>query len=315
MEPIYLWDANNLAICAVITASMQLIFFIIAFACKFDKVTDFAGGTNFVVLALVTLALAQTFHVRQIVTTVCIVVWGLRLSGYLLFRIIKIGEDKRFDDKRTNCLKFGLFWVFQAVWVYTVSLPVIFINAPGSINQHNLPDSVNLLKDGESFTILDIIGLVFFLIGLIIETVADFQKFFFKDNPENRGKWCDVGLWRWSRHPNYFGELMIWYSIFLMSCNVLVGGQWAAVLGPLFITFILLSLSGIPLLEEKEDNKHKGNEQYLEYKRTTSPLFILPPSCYGRLPNGLKCCACAEYPCYNHLDSAEEPLTQQRAEG
>jgi len=312
---IYLWDDNNLAICAVVTVAMQVLFFIVAYACKFDKVTDFAGGTNFVVLALLTFALAQTFSIRQIFVTASVTVWGLRLSGYLLFRIIRIGEDKRFDDKRENFLRFALFWVFQAVWVFTVSLPVIFINAPASATYLN-PTlcSVNVTDNCDnSFTVMDIVGAVFFALGLIIETVADFQKFFFKDNPENRGKWCSVGLWKYSRHPNYFGELMIWYSIFLISCNVLNGGQWAAVLGPLFLTSILLGVSGITLLEEKDDSKYKALPGYREYKNSTSPLIILPPYCYKRLPLGLKCCACAECPCYNHLDDVEggeEPLNK-----
>ena len=96
------------------------------------QVTDFAGGTNFVVLAVLSLGLAETFQWRQIVVTACVVLWGLRLSGYLLYRIIKIGEDDRFDDKRSNPLRFLAFWTFQAVWVFTVSLPVMFVNAPFS---------------------------------------------------------------------------------------------------------------------------------------------------------------------------------------
>ena len=95
--------------------------------------TDFAGGTNFVVLAILTLVLAEQYHWRQIAITVCVILWGLRLSGYLLYRIIKIGEDDRFDDKRSNPLRFLGFWTFQAVWVFTVSLPVMFVNAPFSL--------------------------------------------------------------------------------------------------------------------------------------------------------------------------------------
>lgn len=125
-------DTNNLSICAIVTVFMQFTFFLVACSCKFDKVTDFAGGTNFVVLALLTFVLAETYHWRQILVTVCVVLWGIRLSGYLLYRIIKIGEDDRFDDKRSNPIKFAGFWIFQAVWVFTVSLPVVFVNAPSS---------------------------------------------------------------------------------------------------------------------------------------------------------------------------------------
>ncbi|XP_071482774.1 uncharacterized protein [Diadema antillarum] len=98
-------DDYNLALCGFVTIGMQLSFFVIAATCKFDKVTDFAGGTNFVVLAVLTFFLARTYGVRQIVATVLVVLWGIRLSGYLLYRIIKIGEDKRFDERRENCLR------------------------------------------------------------------------------------------------------------------------------------------------------------------------------------------------------------------
>ena len=110
--------------------------------------TDFAGGTNFVVLAVLTLCLGEQYHWRQVSTvqystvqyhwrqvavTAAVGLWGLRLSGYLLYRILKIGEDDRFDDKRSDPVRFAFFWTFQAVWVFTVSLPVIFVNAPFSL--------------------------------------------------------------------------------------------------------------------------------------------------------------------------------------
>lgn len=174
-------DTNNLAICAIVTVAMQFSFFLVACTCKFDKVTDFAGGTNFVVLGLLTFFLAETYQWRQIMVTVFITVWGLRLSGYLLYRIIKIGEDKRFDDKRENCLAFAGFWIFQAFWVFTVSLPVIFVNAP---------DSATFLTPSDAWTPQDIIGAILFVTGLLIETFADFQKFGFRNDPANKGKWC-----------------------------------------------------------------------------------------------------------------------------
>ncbi|XP_071089815.1 uncharacterized protein [Haliotis cracherodii] len=292
----WILDENNLAICAIVTVAMQFIFFLIACTCKFDKVTDFAGGTNFVVLAVLTFFLAETYSTRQIIITVFVVVWGLRLSGYLLYRIIKIGEDKRFDDKRENCLKFAGFWVFQAVWVFTVSLPVIFINAPASA-----------LKS-TSITPQDIVGIVFFAIGLFSETFADFQKFGFRNNPINKGKWCDKGLWKVSRHPNYFGEITLWIGVFIMSTSILVDAQWVAVLSPVFTMAILLFLSGIPLLEQKSDERYRKNEDYVTYKKRTSPLIPFPPPVYGVFPSFLKCLCCCEFPLYNHLNEEEEVI-------
>jgi len=291
-------DTNNLAICAIVTVGMQFSFFLVACTCKFDKVTDFAGGTNFVVLAVLSFVLAGSYHWRQILVTVLVILWGLRLSGYLLYRIIKIGEDERFDDKRSDPVRFAVFWVLQAVWVFAVSLPVIFVNAPLSITQVN-------------WTPMDIIGLTFFIVGILCETLSDQQKFNFRNDPSNRGKWCQVGFWRFSRHPNYFGEIIIWIGIFLISSSICVGGQWAGVLSPLFTAFILLFLSGIPLLEEKSDNRHKEKEEYLEYKRRTSPLIPLPTSCYAVLPFFMKCLFCCEFPLYNYIDVSDEktPIT------
>ncbi|XP_059165380.1 uncharacterized protein LOC131947973 isoform X1 [Physella acuta] len=256
-----------------------------------------------------TFLIAWSFSTRQIIVTTFIICWGLRLSGYLLYRIIKIGEDNRFDDKRDNCLKFAGFWVFQAIWVFVVSLPVIFVNAPAIASRFDY------------VTPQDIVGFILFGLGLVVETFADIQKFNFRNNPDNRGKWCDTGLWRFSRHPNYFGEITVWIGIFLISTSILQYGQWTAILSPLFTMAILLFLSGIPLLEQKSDERYRKNEQYLRYKRRTSPLLMLPPPFYNVLPRLIKSIFCCEFPLYNHLDEENEsikssphhqqPITQQ----
>ncbi|ESO99063.1 hypothetical protein LOTGIDRAFT_226445 [Lottia gigantea] len=289
-------DENHLAICAIVTVAMQFSFFLIACTCKFDKVTDFAGGSNFVILAIITFFLPGTYITRQIYTTIFVVVWGLRLSGYLLYRIIKIGEDKRFDDKRENPLQFAIFWIFQAVWVFTVSLPFIFINSPVSASRFR------------EWAVLDIIGIIFYVIGLVSETVADIQKFNFRNNPDNKGKWCAVGLWKFSRHPNYFGEIMVWLGLFLISTSILKDGQWVAVLSPIFTIVILLFVSGIPLLEKKADERYRKLESYQIYKNRTSPLIPLPPPCYAAFPNLLKCFCCCELPLYNHAEEEENVI-------
>ncbi len=283
--PFYIIDPYNLTLCALVTIAMQTCFFIIAATCKFDKVTDFAGGSNFVILALLTFFIPRTFGARQIVVTVCVVLWGIRLSGFLLYRIIKIGEDNRFDDIRGNLLKFAGFWMFQAVWVFTVSLPVIFINAG-----HN--------NDCSKFGPAEIIGTVCFAFGLLVEAVADQQKFNFRENAENKGKFCDTGLWRWSRHPNYLGEITLWLGIFIMSASTLTCGEWVAVLSPIFITSILLFVSGVPLLEQKADNRYGSQEAYKQYRKQTSPIVFCPTSLYIAIPQRLKCLFLCEFPFY-----------------
>jgi len=295
---VFEWDSSNFLVCLLITIGMQFAFFLVAATCKFDKVTDFAGGTNFVVLALITLFLAETYHWRQILVTCFVVIWGLRLSLYLLYRIIKIGEDKRFDDKRDNFIKFLLFWVFQAVWVFTVSLPVMIVNSPGSAFT---PESWSY------FTPMDIIGSVMFLVGLLCEAVSDQQKFNYRSDPSNKGHWCDVGLWRWSRHPNYFGEICLWWGIFVVSTSVITADslwQIVGIVSPIFTSIILLFVSGIPLLEQTADKRYGERADYLTYKRTTSPLIPIPG--YQRLPHILTILCCCEFPLYNYVSSSEQ---------
>ncbi|KAH9763533.1 S5A REDUCTASE domain-containing protein [Citrus sinensis] len=188
-------------------------------------------------------------------------------------RILNWGEDRRFDEMRSNLGKLAIFWIFQAVWVWTVSLPVTVVNASD--------------RD-PSVQAVDVIGWIMWSVGVSIEAIADQQKLSFKNSPENRGKWCNVGFWKYSRHPNYFGEIFLWWGIFVASTPVLDGAEWLVILGPIFLTLLLLFISGIPLLEESADKKFGNMPAYRLYKKTTSPLIPLPPVVYGNLPWWLK---------------------------
>ncbi|XP_026665949.1 uncharacterized protein LOC103721395 isoform X2 [Phoenix dactylifera] len=277
-------DSHFLALTALVTVGYQLIFFIITGLLRFDKVTDFAGGTNFVILGILTLALKGTWHFRQIVLTLLVVLWGLRLGLFLLMRILQWGEDRRFDEMRSNLGKLAVFWTFQAVWVWTVSLPLTIVNASDR-NPSVKPQ--------------DIIGWIMWSVGLSVEATADQQKLIFKNSPSNRGKWCNVGLWKYSRHPNYFGEILLWWGIFAASTPVLKGAEWLVVIGPVFLTLLLLFVSGIPLLEESADKRFGSVAEYRFYKNTTSPLVPLPPFVYGKLPAWFKVAFLFEFPLYS----------------
>lgn len=129
-------------------------------------------------------------------------VWGLRLSGFLLFRILKTGKDDRFDDKRDKFFPFLGFWVFQMLWVWTVSLPVTILNSP-NVTQYQQP----AFGTGR-----DIAGVILFGIGFIMESVSDIQKYLFKSNTSDKSAICDKGFFAWTRHPNYFGEIIIQFG-------------------------------------------------------------------------------------------------------
>ncbi|KZV56494.1 hypothetical protein F511_22302 [Dorcoceras hygrometricum] len=277
-------DSHFLALTAIVTVGYQLFFFIITALLKIDKLTDFAGSTNFVVLAVLTLVVKGSWHFRQVVLSLLVIIWGLRLGVFLLMRILQWGEDRRFDEMRTNFGKLAFFWIFQALWVWTVSLPLTVVN---SSNRNPSVQS------------RDIIGWIMWSIGIFVEATADQQKLLFKNNQENRGRWCNVGLWKYSRHPNYFGEILLWWGIFVAATPVLKNAEWLVILGPIFLTLLILFLSGIPLLEKSSDLKYGNTSEYIHYKRTTSPLVLLPPALYGHLPSWFKATFLLELPLYS----------------
>lgn len=253
--------------------------------------------------------------------------WGARLSGFLLFRIIKTGKDDRFNDIRDKFFKFLGFWVFQMFWVWTVSLPVTVLNSP-NITKFNQP----AFGTGR-----DIAGVVLFTIGFVMESVSDVQKYLFRSNPENKGKVCDVGFFAWTRHPNYFGEIIMQFcklppplfpsppspqhhqkltphpssAIFMIAVspaasNHVTGGAhsalYATILGPIFLTLLLLFVSGLTLQERPGAKKRyeSGNHwpAYKAYTERTSILVPFPPQLYVRVPTWLKRSLFLEWPIY-----------------
>mmetsp|Transcript_36393 Transcript_36393/g.71079 ORF Transcript_36393/g.71079 Transcript_36393/m.71079 type:complete len:297 (+) Transcript_36393:124-1014(+) len=270
-----------------VTVLVQLSFFIVAAYFEFDKVTDFAGGTNFVLLAILGLLLEHTYLARQILITACIVVWGTRLSGYLLIRVLKTGKDARFDKlNRGFSLEFAGFWLGQAVWVWVVSLPVTLINAQ--------------CGQAPQLGAWDYVGAAVFGVGLVLETVADQQKFEFKNDEANKGRMCVVGTWSWSRHPNYFGEMLVWLGVFLMAVGAGLGWMWLllAAMSPLLVTVLLLFVSGMPILEANAARDYGETDEYKKYVSETSILFPVPPSVYAGLPSWVKTTVLCEWPMY-----------------
>ncbi|XP_039114211.1 uncharacterized protein LOC120249682 isoform X2 [Dioscorea cayenensis subsp. rotundata] len=197
-------------------------------------------------------------------------------------RILKWGEDRRLDKIRNNFGKLVFFWTFQAAWVWTVSLPLTIVNS----SDKNPPVQA-----------LDVIGWIMWFIGITIEVIADHQKLF-KNSPKNNGKWCNVGIWKYSRHPNYFGEILLWWGVFVASTPVLNGVEWLVIIGPIFLKLLLLFISGIPLLEKPADKRYGASREYHAYKNTTSPLIPLPHALYGNLPAWFKAAFLFEFPMY-----------------
>lgn len=319
MAPVHVLDDYYLAISFLITLGYQSIFFAISVIFKTDQLNDVAGGTNFVILAIITVAMYGEHHARQIVDSIFIMLWGARLAGFLLFRIIKTGKDDRFDDKRGKVLPMLGFYVFQTLWVWTVSMPVTVLNSP--IVNHFQQPAFNKATD-----ILAVIG---FGIGIIMETVSDIQKYRFKQTHQERGAVCNKGFFAWSRHPNYFAEILIQFSIFMLavtpaSYNYVQGGAkaalFASIVGPIFLTTLLMFVSGLTLQErpgaKKRYEKGEGWNEYAAYLHQTSILIPFPPALYKKMPVILKRTLFLEFPIYvfDPAKHADQGAAQRQAE-
>lgn len=243
----------------IFSIAVNLFFFTIAFSFKTDKVTDLSYSISFFLLApLLLFSRGVTFSSLQLIITISIMLWGLRLGFYLLKRILHTKTDDRFDDKRNNPSNLIKFWILQTVAVWLIMLPYSTY-----LTNRNQID----------FGIVSILGLGIFLIGFIIETVSDSQKFTFKNNPENKKRWMSTGLWKYSRHPNYFGEILVWWGLFITTIPTIIGLNIITILSPITITLLLLFISGIPLLEKSSDKKYGNDEDYITYRDTTSLLI------------------------------------------
>ena len=252
---------NAILLSFLISLAVNAAFFAVAAIRRTDVVTDLSYSLSFALLAIVLPFLGAGDPV-QLTASLLVLVWAVRLGGYLFRRIRRIKVDHRFDEMRDKPLRFARFWLLQAMSVAVIMLPVSYLlgrdEAPG-------------------FGLWALAGAAIWLIGLASEAVADAQKSAFKAKDENRGRFITSGLWRYSRHPNYFGEMLVWWGLFVFTVPFLDGAAFAVVIGPVFITLLLLFVSGIPLLERSAEAKYGHDPSYREYRRRTSILVPLPP--------------------------------------
>lgn len=232
-----------------------------ALLAKDNSIVDIAWGPGFILVALLTLLIGRGSGPRQLLVTALVAIWGLRLAVHILRRKRGRGEDFRYAKWRRDWGRWfvprSYFQVFmlQGVVLLLISYSIILINA----------------SPASRLGVLDALGAGVWAAGFFFEAVGDGQLERFKSRPENKGKIMTTGLWRFSRHPNYFGEAAMWWGIFLIALSVPSG--WTAVVSPVVITLLLLRVSGVTLLEKK----YAGNEEFAAYARRTSAFFPLPP--------------------------------------
>ena len=210
---------------------------------------DLAGAVTHVGVILA--AMSDGPSKRQVLGSVAAVIWATRLGTFLFLRISKDGHDKRFDNIRTNPLGFFVAWLIQALWIIVVELPVIVLN-----------------RDPSDPRIRDAIGFAVWVVGFGIEVIADTQKFVFRS--QNTDNFMATGLWRYSRHPNFFGEILLWTGLAIVASS---GGSSIPWLSPAFTALLLTKATGIPPLEKAARAKYTGNPDFDHYMTYTSRLI------------------------------------------
>ena len=240
---------------------VQWLVFIPAFIFQTEKFFDITGSITYITVTGVALCYSRysvPLDARSVLVAALVIIWAIRLGTFLFSRIQKAGKDDRFDEIKPNFLRFLNLWTIQGLWVtFTAAAALVAITS-------------STRKDLDAFAI---VGALVWLIGFVIEVVADAQKSRFNADPANKGKFIRTGLWSRSRHPNYFGEIVLWIGIAIIAIPVLQGWQWVAMISPVFVAILLTRISGIPLLQKKAEAKWGGQADYEEYKKNT-PVLI-----------------------------------------
>jgi steroid 5-alpha reductase family enzyme len=242
---------------------IQWLVFIPSYLKQTEKFFDLTGSLTYISVVTLSLLLSKNADARAILLWGLVVIWAARLGTFLFRRIHRQGKDDRFDELKPNFLRFLNVWTIQGLWVsFTMAAALVVITSARRVE----------------FDVFAILGLLIWILGFSMEALADAQKNRFNAIPENKGKFIYTGLWSRSRHPNYFGEIVIWVGVAVIALPVLQGWQWVALISPLFVTLLLTKVSGIPLLEKKSDAKWGGQADYEAYKKSTP---VLVPRLWG----------------------------------
>ena len=241
---------------------IQWFVFIPSFINRTEHFFDLTGSLTFISTVLFTLMVIPEIYLRDVVIALLVIIWAVRLGSFLFLRVRKDGGDGRFDIMKTKFWWFLMTWNIQGMWVF-LSLAA---GLAAMTSNQKLEADIFLL-----------IGLVIWTTGFAIEVIADNQKSKFRSNSENKDKFISTGIWSWSRHPNYFGEILLWIGITVIALPVLQGWQFITLISPIFIIFLLTQVSGVRLLELRGKKKWGDNEEYQRYIQNTSVLIPLPP--------------------------------------
>ena len=250
------------ALAVAVVFVIQWVGFIAAYLVQTEKFFDLTGSITYISVTIMAVWLSSEVDGRTILLLILVVIWAGRLGTFLFRRILKAGKDARFDDIKVSFVRFLNTWTLQGLWVtWTLAAALAAITT----------------TNRKELGLFAIIGALVWIFGFAIEAAADAQKNQFRADPENRGKFIDTGLWSWSRHPNYFGEIVLWVGVAIIALPVLRGWQWVTLISPVFVALLLTRISGVPILEKRADEKWGGQEDYETYKERTPVLSPRPP--------------------------------------
>ena len=239
---------------------IHILLFLPSFILKTEKYFDITGTIAYVSIIIYVIFEFKranvTISFQSIVISAMVLIWALRLGIFLFIRIFKFKNDSRFDDAKKSFFKFLRFWMISALWVFLTTINAITL----IINNQN----------GDLFSSLTI-GIFVWVIGFLIEFIADLQKYNFRKKQKH--DFIDTGIWKYSQHPNYFGEITMWIGIAIISLTNLIGVQFFTLISPIFVYLLLTKVSGINLLDASAKIKWGKDQRYIEYINTTPKLI------------------------------------------
>ena len=250
------------AVCGLLAYLINWAVFIPSNLAKTEHYFDLTGSATYMSVVAVALVFSRDLDARSMIVGAMVMVWALRLGSFLFRRIRRDGRDGRFDTIKTDSLRFFMTWSLQGLWVLlTMACALAIITA----------------TERQSISWVAIVGIAAWVAGFAIEIAADQQKSAFKRDPANTGRFITSGLWAWSRHPNYFGEILLWTGIAIIALPVLSGWRWITLISPVFVTLLLTSVSGIPMLEARAKERWGDEKEFQTYTRNTPVLVPRPP--------------------------------------
>ena len=238
---------------------VQWISFFPAYIFQTEKFYDLTGSITYLSIVFSAVYITGSQNIADYIIVSCVAIWALRLGSFLFMRIHNAGEDRRFRLIKPNFTRFLMTWTLQGMWVSMCLLCVMT-----ALSSNN-----GIILNNIFFG-----GLFVFILGFSIEIIADHQKTIFRKDEKNKDKFISTGLWAYSRHPNYFGEIMLWFGISVMSFSSLSGLQYLTLISPIFVYILLVYISGVRILEEQGLKKWGSLESYNEYIKNTPSLFF-----------------------------------------